>query len=75
MKFEMPNSGDSRSSWFGRWSTSGWMTPSLIATVCLILALGSYEPSQGNLHRLQRKYNQRHRHTVVRSHLWRWLSL
>jgi aldose 1-epimerase len=53
MKFEMPNSGSSRSSWFGRWSTSGWMTPSLIATVCLILALGSYEHSQGNLHRLR----------------------
>jgi len=53
MKFETPNSGSPRTSRFERWSTSGWMTPSLIAIVCLVLALGSYEHSRGNLHRLR----------------------
>jgi aldose 1-epimerase len=53
MKVETPNSGSPRTSRFDRWSTSGWMTPSLIAIVCLVLALGSYEHSRGNLHRLR----------------------
>ena len=54
MKLETPNSGSPRTSRFERWSTSGWMTPSLIAIVCIVLALGSYEHSRGNLHRLRK---------------------
>ena len=53
MKSETPNSGSPRTSRFERWSTSGWLTPSLIAIVCAALTLGSYEHSRGNLHRLR----------------------
>lgn len=53
MKFETPNAGSRRTSKFARWSSSGWTTPSLIAIVCVVLALGSYEHSRGNLHRLR----------------------
>jgi aldose 1-epimerase len=60
MNSETPNSGSPRTSRFDRWSTSGWMTPSLIAILCGILSLGSYEHSRGNLHRLRTTVTPNH---------------
>jgi aldose 1-epimerase len=36
-----------------QWSTSGWMTPAILAVLSLALVLGSFEHTRGNLHRIR----------------------
>jgi len=60
MKSATPESGPSRSVRLRRWSASGWMTPSLIGLLAIALALGSFEHTRGNLHRLKETVGIQH---------------
>jgi galactose mutarotase-like enzyme len=38
---------------FRRWSSSGYLTPTLVGVLCLILLIAAYESGRGNYHRIR----------------------
>lgn len=56
MKLVRPQTGQRRPSAGGRHFTArGWLTPSLVALLCVALLVAAYERGHGNLHRLKTK--------------------
>lgn len=54
MKLGTPQSGQRKPSAQGRhYSTQGWLTPSLIGLLCVVLLIASYERGHGNLQKLK----------------------
>jgi len=52
MKFDPPPSNRSNQLSEG-FSTSGWLTPLLVALLCVVLLVAAFEHGRGNLHRLK----------------------
>lgn len=54
MKLGRPQTGQRKPSAEGRhYSTQGWLTPSLVGFLCLVLLIASYERGHGNFHKLK----------------------
>jgi aldose 1-epimerase len=56
MKLGAPRSGQRKPSPGGRhFSTRGWLTPSLVGFLCLVLLVAAFERGHGNFHKLKTK--------------------
>jgi aldose 1-epimerase len=58
MKLGRPQTGQRTSSTEGRhFSTQGWLTPSLVGLLCVVLLVAAYERGHGNLEKLKTRVN------------------